>query len=470
MNDTITRASVVSYGVAVPRGRLSRAAIAEASGSGKKKGERAVCNHDEDALTLGVQAALDAAGDGLEGIDRIIFATLSAPCVEKSSAVLLAEACDAGSSLTTIDVGGSRRAGLLAITQATEAIAAGRAKRVLVVASDARPTEIGDAAEARVGDAAVAFVLGADDKDALAAIVGQGHVAAQVWDEWRREGEGLQTEDAKGVREVAHERPVTAAIRAAMSDSGGSADGLARLVVTAPDARAGAALAKRLGVAADRVAGANLADSIGDAGCAQAPLMLASALDAPEGSLICACAHGDGASAIVLSTTARAKDFRPATTLADQVAARREIPYARRILWRSRKAGGPEVASIMLAAETGPIVRLHGARCPHCNQVSYPPARLCISCGREGAKPFRMARKGTVFTFTRDSLFEAADPVTAMAVVDLEGGGRVYVQATDCNPDQIEIETPVELVLRRIHDGGGRPNYSWKCRPISPPG
>ena len=465
----MTRAAILSWGFAVPRGRLSRAAIAEATGGGgKHKGERAVCNHDEDALTLAVQAALEAAGDGLPGVDRAIVATLSPPCVEKSTAALVIEACDGGPAVAAIDVGGSRRAGLLALVQAVEAIVSGRARRVLVVAADARPTNPGDAAEARLGDAAVAFVLGGDADGALATIDGIGHAAAEVWDEWRREGEGLQTEDGKGVREAAFERPASAAIRAALQDAGATAGDVARLAQSAPDARAGAALAKRLGVAVERLAGTDLYESVGDAGCAHAPLALVSALgQVGDGGLVCASAYGDGACAVVLRAGSRAAAFLPPSPLASQIATRRPLPYARLLLWRARPAASPEVASALLAFESGPIVRLHGARCPHCDQVSYPPARLCVACGREGAVPFRMARRGKVFTFTRDSLFDAPDAVTAMAVVDLAGGGRVYVQATDCDPAEIVIDAPVELVLRRIHDGGGHPNYSWKCRPLA---
>lgn len=467
MGYPVTRAAVVSWGVAIPRLRLSRSSIAEAAGGGKAKGERAVCNHDEDSLTMAVQAALEAAGDGLAGVDRAIVATLSPPCVEKSTAALVIEACDGGPAVATFDMGGSRRAGLLALVHATEAITSGRARRVLVVATDARPTIAGDAAEGRLGDAAVAFVLGAEADGALATIEGIGHAAAEVWDEWRREGEGVQNEDGKGVREAAFERPVFAAIHAALQDAGASAGDVARLALNAPDARAGAALAKRLGVAVERLAGADLCESVGDTGCAHAPLALASALGlVGEGGLVCTSAYGDGACAIVLRAGPRAAAFQPPSPLASQIATRRPLPYARLLLWRSRPAASPEVSSALLATEAGPIVRLHGARCPHCDQVSYPPARLCVSCAREGAMPFRMERRGKVFTFTRDSLFDAPDAVTAMAVVDLDGGGRVYVQATDCDPTEIVIDAPVELVLRRIHDGGGHPNYTWKCRPI----
>jgi uncharacterized OB-fold protein len=53
-----------------------------------------------------------------------------------------------------------------------------------------------------------------------------------------------------------------------------------------------------------------------------------------------------------------------------------------------------------------------------------------------------------------------------MAVVDLEGGGRVYVQMTDCTPEEVIIGAPVQLTFRRLHAGGDNYNYYWKARPL----
>ena len=51
-------------------------------------------------------------------------------------------------------------------------------------------------------------------------------------------------------------------------------------------------------------------------------------------------------------------------------------------------------------------------------------------------------------------------------VVDLDGGGRMYVQMTDCTADEVKIGAPVELTYRRLHAGGENYNYFWKARPV----
>ena len=55
-------------------------------------------------------------------------------------------------------------------------------------------------------------------------------------------------------------------------------------------------------------------------------------------------------------------------------------------------------------------------------------------------------------------------PVTH-AVVDLDDGGRMYVQLTDCDPNDVYVDMPVELTFRKYHDGFGMKNYFWKARP-----
>ncbi|MEK7714451.1 MAG: 3-hydroxy-3-methylglutaryl CoA synthase, partial [candidate division NC10 bacterium] len=80
--------SVAGY---VPRYRLSGTLLAQVWGGGG--GERAVANYDEDALTMGCEAAL-AALSGRDGarVGACFFASTSAPYLEKSNATLLATA------------------------------------------------------------------------------------------------------------------------------------------------------------------------------------------------------------------------------------------------------------------------------------------------------------------------------------------------------------------------------------------
>jgi uncharacterized OB-fold protein len=92
-------------------------------------------------------------------------------------------------------------------------------------------------------------------------------------------------------------------------------------------------------------------------------------------------------------------------------------------------------------------------------------ARVCINCrAQERLEDVRIARRGIVFTFTVDHLIANLEHPLPMAVIDADGGGRVYLQIADA--DDIAIGAPVAFTYRRLHEGGGNRNYYWKARPI----
>ena len=113
------------------------------------------------------------------------------------------------------------------------------------------------------------------------------------------------------------------------------------------------------------------------------------------------------------------------------------------------------------------ILPLHGGKCPQCGTIQFPIHRICIECGySKGLEEVKLPRVGKLFTFTHDYLTETPDPPTTHAVIDLDGGGRVYVQLTDCEPERVEIGMPLELTFRKYHEGYGLKNYFWKGRPV----
>ena len=80
----------------------------------------------------------------------------------------------------------------------------------------------------------------------------------------------------------------------------------------------------------------------------------------------------------------------------------------------------------------------------------------------------KLGRKGNVFTFTLDHLVGGGYmnvPVPRL-VVDLEGGGRIFLEMTDGDPKDVQIGMPVELTFRCLHEGSSFHNYYWKCQPV----
>ena len=98
--------------------------------------------------------------------------------------------------------------------------------------------------------------------------------------------------------------------------------------------------------------------------------------------------------------------------------------------------------------------------------VQYPQARVCLECKkREALEPVKLGKEGRIFTYTVDHLTANLEHPMGMAVIDLDGGGRVYLQMTDCTPEEVQIGADVALTFRRLHAGGENYNYFWKARP-----
>ena len=157
------------FGGYVPIQRLKRKAIADANAwfnpalRGLSKGERSICNWDEDSVTMAVEAARDAlGGTGSGSIDAVYFASTTLPFQDRQNAGIIAEALHLGSELLTMDVAGSQRAGTTALTAALKAAASG--DRIIVAASEKRRTKAASPIELTAGDGA-----GATDADGLCA-------------------------------------------------------------------------------------------------------------------------------------------------------------------------------------------------------------------------------------------------------------------------------------------------------------
>ncbi len=179
--------------------------------------------------------------------------------------------------------------------------------------------------------------------------------------------------------------------------------------------------------------------------------------------------YGNGAEAVLFETTEAVRDFRPVRPVAQQLAAGRPLAHYGKFLKFRRHVTTEVVKSFSsvptLVREERQNVRLYGQRCGECGAVSYPRRHLCWQCSSDRLTDYRLSRRGRVFTFTRDHLVPSPDPPTIMAAADLEGGGRFYAQVTDVDPDAVEVDMPVTLTYRRLHEGEDYVNYFWKLRP-----
>src|SRR5512142_439111 len=130
---------ITRYGAYLPRLRLQRQSVADANAwfdaslKGLAKGERTMCNWDEDTITMAVEACTDClATPSAQRPSAVVLASTTLPFLDRQNSVLLAEALNLGApGLRTLDVASSQRAGTSGMLAAIDMAAAGRGEVLL---------------------------------------------------------------------------------------------------------------------------------------------------------------------------------------------------------------------------------------------------------------------------------------------------------------------------------------------------
>ncbi len=466
-------AGVIAYGAYIPIYRLSREAIAQGWGSRSQGGERSVANHDEDSLTMAVEAGLDCLqGADYSRVDGLFYASTTAPYREKQCAVLAAAVLDLPQEIITSDFTNSLRAGTSALRSALDAVRGGSAKRVLVTCADSRLGYPHSAEEQAFGDGAAALLIG---EDAAVEVEKSLSLANEITDVWRTDEDTfVRTWEDRWVLTHGYTETMQRAVSALLKKTGLGPQDLARVVLSAPDARTQGALAQSLGFDAKTQLEGPLLDQVGNTGAAHPLLMLAAALEgAKAGDRILFAAYGDGCDVFLF----RVKEEVPAAGrgVKGYLGSQRPLPSYERYLSYRGLLSWPEREPLRLfpsATATwrsrASVLSLRGSRCRQCSMVSFPIQRVCYGCqSRDDYDEVTLSREeGKIFTYSLDHLAGGIDPPIVQSVVEMEGGARVYCLMTDNDPSEVAVDMPVEMTFRRFYEGAGFHNYFWKCRPL----
>ena len=464
-------AGISAFGAYVPRYRLGP----ETQGWGSA-GQRSVANFDEDSVTMAVAAGIDClSGHDRQEIDGLLFATTTPPYAEKQCASIIATALDLRRDIFTADITDVLRAGTTALKSALDSVAAGSAKKVLVVASDNRQGAPKGDAERNSGDGAVAFIISGEDL--IAEQAGFYTISENMMDTWRSAGDRFvrSWEDRFAIEEGL-ERILGEAVSGFMAKEGLAVQDVALLALYSPDARRHGQMVRQLGFKPEQVQ-EPLFDRMGNTGAAFPLMLLAGALEngTPD-QLLLTVSYGDGSDVMGFRTTARIEDCRSSLGVSGYLDSGRMLDsyetYARwRDVWitdsssRRPQAQSPSVTAIWREGEQN--IRFHGEVCNQCGYVQYPPQRVCVECQtRDDATPIRLSdQPGKVFTYSLDYLAGTVDTPLAIVVVDFEPGGRVLCMMTDRETSEVKIGLPVEMSFRKIRVVNGIHNYYWKAVP-----
>jgi hydroxymethylglutaryl-CoA synthase len=462
---------ITSCGYHVPFCRIEREKIGQAWARRAGKGERAAIYFDEDALTLGLEAAQRCLEEkGKAGLDALYFASTSAPFWQRSSASFMVAACDLPAECETMDFAGSIRSATSALRASVDALNSGRLSRVLIAAGDVRDGQPEEGEEEWFGDAGSAVILG--HEGVIAEIVGMASRSDDFLDEWRRDTDGfIQTQSSRFTTERGYQVSLVAVGKALLQKQGVQPQDCAKIILPSPDGRAHVNAAKKLGFQDAQIQNP-LFQEVGACGSAAPFLLLAAALEtAKPGDRLLLLAYGEGADGFLLQVTAEMSKRSLSRSLSDHLGEKRLYSsyqiYKKMREYYAANEDGADLSNVFLAKEEKQNVRLYGTHCLRCDTRQYPLARVCIACqNHDSLQEVPLEHSGQVFTFTRDHLYVAPDSPTIMSVVDLKQGGRLYIQMTDVDPEDVRIGDEVVLTLRRRKEAPTMHHYYWKCRPV----
>ncbi len=457
--------TISAVGAAAPSLRIDAADIGPTWGRAAGPSVSAVCAPDEDALTLAVGAAVDAldhAGLHPSLLDGVWWGCSRPPFAEGPSHAVLAGAIGLGSHAGGALMSGSPHSGIEALLGAADAVAAGSARLVLAVVSDALVPGLGTAFEARCGAGAAAVVLTAEPGPAtIATRVTRSH---PLLDRYRGDAETV-TRDLYDAR-LFREEMFLPSVRDV-------AEHLGALDVRAwslpdPDGRLGRVVARHLG--ATTVSSSAIYSALGDTGAAAAILGAIGALDV-AGPVAMVATGGGRTTGVLFNVDAPVPGA--ATVPATIAAGARDATYAEVLRARGQlQAAGEQIPmgvppeSALFARGADEMLGLLAGKCADCETLNTPPSihPTCIACGGAKLEPVALARHGVVHTFvinqTMPAPFVAPLPI---AVIDLDDGARIMLQVVGDGSD-LAIGNEVDLVLRRYAHERGVPVYGYKAR------
>jgi len=463
---------IESYGVYFPLYRLARSEIGKVWGMPSGPGEKAVANGDEDSVTMAVEAGFDClAGIDPSKVDGLIFATTTAPYRQKAMAPTIALVLGLPRTAFTMDLTDTLRAGTSAIRLAIDQLKSGTCKKVLVIASEVRIAEQESFDEQMSGDGAAAVLL--SNENLIAEFVNSYSLSEEVVSVWRTEKDDyVQHFEDKIEDSFAFQGNVLEAIKGLVQKTGIELKEVGKLACSYFDPRGLMSIAGKLGLNPLLQLSDPLFTSIGNPGVSTPLIAFANALEniQPKQDIILA-AHGDGADALLFTATDKIKSLPPRAGIKGNLKRKEPLfsyeQYAkfRKITKRERPV--PKASPVIHYRDRENEFGFLGEKCKSCGTVQFPLNRVCCIChSKDNFEKVKLARRGKIFTFTKDYIRSGGAQPVPWCVIELENGGRVFLTMTDCDPEKVKIGMEVEIVFRIYHDGAGFRNYYWRCRPL----
>ncbi len=476
-------AGILAAGAYVPRLRLQRQAAAEAHAwfapalKSLARGERAFGNWDEDPITMGVEAARDClSGLDRDEVERVVMASTSHPFADRQNAGIVKEALNLRDDVGAIDISGSQRAGASALLDALHASRGGGGK-TLCLSAERRRSRPASELELTGGDAAAAVLVG--DAPGAAELVASHSVSIDFIDHFRAESQAFDYSwEARWAREEGYGKIAPAAVRSALAKARIKPEDVGRFIMPSPARDVDVAVAKACEIAPEKLAD-SLAARLGDAGAAQPLIMLVHALEtAKAGEILVVVGFGQGCDVMVFRATGEraVHGLGVSGWLARRSPESNYVRYLALTRMIELDAGmraelDQKTALTALYRNRKAVMALVGSRCVKTGTIQFPRSEISVAQNdraRGTQEDYPLAeRRARIVTYTADNLTYTPDPPCWYGAVEFEEGGRMTVEFSDVEPDEIAVGAPMRMMFRikAIDEARGFTKYFWKAAP-----
>src|SRR5271157_326973 len=292
------KVAIRGYGAYIPYYRLPTTEIAriwKGGGSGPNV-EKAVAAMDEDTVTMAIEAARQAVNmAGAENLGAVFVGTESKPYAVKPTSTIVAQALGQHHTLAA-DLEFACKAGTEAIQVITGLVGSGMIQNGLAIGMDTAQGRPGDDLEYTAASGGAAFVIGRNDKRAIAKIECSTSFVSDTGDFWRRSHERYPRHLSRFTGEPAYFFHIESSVKTLFAETGHKPADFQYAVFHQPNPRFPVEVATRLGFTMDQIKVGLLNPMIGNTYAGSSPIGLAAVFDeAKPGDKILLASFGSGA-------------------------------------------------------------------------------------------------------------------------------------------------------------------------------
>lgn len=297
---------IVGYGVYIPKYRIKTEEIANVWGrdvnmvkNGLLISEKSVPHYDEDTVTMGIEASLNAlkrAGINPVDIGAVYSGSESPAYAVKPNISMISNALGIGTNYTGADLEFACKAGTAALQIVMGLVKSNMIKYGLAIGADVAEYSVENVGDQSTGAGSAAFIVGSRKDEFVAEIVETVSYSSDVPDFWRRQSQRYPIHAERFTGEPAYFKHTVMATKMLMEKTGLKIADIDHVAFHTPNGKFPTRAAKILGFSNEQLKHSFVVDRIGNTYSAASPIGLASILDnAKPGQNILLTSFGSGA-------------------------------------------------------------------------------------------------------------------------------------------------------------------------------